>query len=318
MREPVNGGQDKITAINVFDHGAWVRRSAVSAGEIGKLWGLAHIKVGDPIGRAPVAIAQHHFAPPTMESVVVPVRDDDHVALRSALTQLAEQDPLINVRSDDTQLAVSLYGEVQKEVIQATLADDFGVEVEFRETTTLYIERPTGVGEAVEVLNRPDNPFHATVGLRVEPAPPGSGIAFHLAVDFRSVPLYVYRNVEEFADSMDEYVRHTLREGLHGWQVSDCVITMTDSNYSVADGPPSQRGPTSTAADFRKLTPIVLMRALEMAGTAVCEPMSRVLVEGPAATIGDILGALTALGGAVESQSVRGEDVTIEAVIRAA
>ena len=30
---------------------------------------------------------------------------------------------------------MSLYGEVQKEVIQATLAGDFGVERTFRETT---------------------------------------------------------------------------------------------------------------------------------------------------------------------------------------
>ena len=40
-------------------------------------------------------------------------------------TQLAEQDPLINLRQDDVrqEMLVSLYGEVQKEVIQATLAD---------------------------------------------------------------------------------------------------------------------------------------------------------------------------------------------------
>ena len=36
---------------------------------------------------------------------------------------------------------MSLYGEVQKEVIQATLAEDYGIEVEFHETTPIYIER---------------------------------------------------------------------------------------------------------------------------------------------------------------------------------
>ena len=44
-------------------------------------------------------------------------------ALHRALTELAEQDPLINLRLDGDELAVSLYGEVQKEVIEATLAD---------------------------------------------------------------------------------------------------------------------------------------------------------------------------------------------------
>ena len=46
------------------------RRS--SAGEIGKLWGLAEIQIGDAIGDAANARAEHQFAPPTLETVVVP------------------------------------------------------------------------------------------------------------------------------------------------------------------------------------------------------------------------------------------------------
>ena len=51
--------------------------------------------------------------------------------------------------------------------IQETLAKDFGVEVEFRETSPICIERPIGVGAAVE---HPPWPFIAAVGLRIEPA----------------------------------------------------------------------------------------------------------------------------------------------------
>jgi ribosomal protection tetracycline resistance protein len=313
-------GRDKVTAISVFSGGAWARRDTVRAGDIGKLWGLNAARIGDVVGRPRAAAARSQFAPPTLEAVVVPVRHGDHVALRSALTQLAEQDPLINVRSDEAggELAVSLYGEVQKEVIQATLAADFGVEVAFRETTPLYIERPRGTGEAVEVLNQPSNPFLATIGLRVEPAPAGSGVHFGLRVDFRGVPLFVYRNLDEFGASMARYVRHALREGLRGWPVTDCVVTMIRSNYSSFDGPPATRGPLSTAADFRKLTPLVLMRALERAGSAVCEPMSRLRADVPAAALGPVLGALAGVGAAVEAQTPSGEDVTVEAVVRAA
>ena len=81
---------------------------------------------------------------------------------------------------------MSLYGEVQKEVIQATLATDYGIEVGFRETTTICVERPLGTGEAVEILQDETNPFSATIGLRVDPAPFGSGIEFRLDVDPRS------------------------------------------------------------------------------------------------------------------------------------
>jgi translation elongation factor EF-G len=72
-------------------------------------------------------------------------------------------------------------GEVQKEVIQATLADEYGLDVTFRERTPIYVERPIGSSEATEVLHAETNPFFATIGLRVESAPSGSGIEFRLS-----------------------------------------------------------------------------------------------------------------------------------------
>ncbi len=140
----------------------------------------ADVRIGDAHRRpADAAPTSAHFAPPTLETVVAPARPADQGALHGALTQLAEQDPLINLRQDDVrqEISVSLYGEVQKEVIQATLADEFGIEVGFRETTTICIERPVGDGRGRrDHRARTPNPFLATVGLRVEPAPVGAGV----------------------------------------------------------------------------------------------------------------------------------------------
>jgi ribosomal protection tetracycline resistance protein len=322
-RDRLRFGQDlerKVTAIRVFDRGSDVQRPSVSAGQIGKLWGLGEIRIGDGIGEAGAAARDRHFAPPTFETVVVPNTPDDKERLRVALAQLAEQDPLIDVRQDDTrqEIFVSLYGEVQKEVIQATLADDFGLDVTFRETTPIYIERPTGTGEAVEILHAESNPFLATIGLKVDPAPNGSGIGFRLEVDPRTLPLYLYKTAESFAEHMGRYVRQALQEGIFGWQVTDCLVTMTKCTYSVPDGPPSKRGPLSTPADFRKLTPIVVMRALEQAGMAVCEPMVRVTLEIPTDTIGAVMAALGRLNAAAETPSLQGRVCTIETVLSAA
>jgi ribosomal protection tetracycline resistance protein len=223
-------------------------------------------------------------------------------------------------------MSVSLYGDVQKEVIQATLADDFGIAVTFRETTTIYIERVVGTGEAVDILHSATNPFLATVGLRVEPAPPGSGIDFRLGVGIRSVPLYVYKTAESFTDTMTKHIRMTLQEGLFGWRVPDCIVTMIDCNYYVGDG--RRRNARSaqlqvsvgltTAADFRKLTPMVLMHALERAGTVVCEPMVKVNIEIPSETVGAVLPAVARLGGIAETSSLQGDLTTIETAMPAA
>jgi ribosomal protection tetracycline resistance protein len=310
----------KVTAIRVFGDGDAVQRDAVQAGEIAKLWGLAEIQIGDWLGE-PRRDVEHHFAPPTFESVIEPTDHANGQRLRFALNQLSEQDPLIDVRQDDTraEISVSLYGEVQREVIEATLANEYGLEVEFRDVTTICVERPAGSGEAVEILNTPTNPFHADLGLRVEPAAPGSGVEVRVddGVDPRDAPLYIYKNLEDFATHMDEYVRLALVEGLHGWQVTDCVVTVTKIAYSLADGPPSRRGPMPTARDLKKLVPLVLVQALEQRGSTVCEPVFRIAAEVPTEAIGSMLAALGRLGAGAATPSARGELSVLEATLAA-
>jgi ribosomal protection tetracycline resistance protein len=313
-------GEDKVTAIRVFEDGSDVSRPAAVAGEIARVWGLGEIRIGDRIGELHRPAVDRQFAPPTLETVVAPRDPADAGALRVALVQLAEQDPLIDVRQDDErqEISVSLYGEVQKEVVETTLADDFGLPVTFSDTTPIYVERPRGSGEAVEVLHAESNRFLATIGLRVDAAVAGSGAVFRLHVEPRAAPLYLYKTLASFEGHMRDYVHDSLREGLFGWRVTDCLVTMTRCAYSVPDGPPSRRGPLSTAADFRKLTPLVLMRALERAGTVVCEPMVRATLEAPADSLGALFPALTRLGAVVETPSHRDRLSTIEAVLPAA
>jgi ribosomal protection tetracycline resistance protein len=240
----------------------------------------------------------------------VPARPSEKGALHTALTQLAEQDPLIDVRQDDLrqELSVSLYGEVQKEVIEATLADDYGLEVGFRETTVICVERPRGVGEAVDRIGN-GNPFLATVGLRIEPTAIGSGFSFELDAPLESIPLYVYGSVDEFRSAMTATITETLREGLHAWQVTDCRVTVTHSGY---DAPGTGR------PDFRYLTPLVVMDALRAAGTVLCEPIHRFHVDIPSDTFGGVGQALARLGAAREEVAVTGTSSQLEGHIAAA
>lgn len=303
-RLPVRGGEAKVTAIRVFDRGAAAPAPLVAAGRIGKLWGLGGVQVGDAIGLPRLSQERRHFAPPTLETLILPRRPVDRGRLYAALAQLAEQDPLIDLRHDDARQAlfVSLYGEVQKEVIEETLAAEFGVEVEFRETTTICIERPLGTGAAFEVLGRMPNPFLATVGLRIEPAPVGAGVAFRLEVELGSIPLSFHKAVEDT-------VAETLRQGLCGWQVADCTVTMTHSGYDSVG---------STAGDFRNLTPLVLMAALRQAGTVVHEPIHRFRLEAPADLLGPLLPALARLQAVPQTPAVQGASCVIEGEIPAA
>jgi ribosomal protection tetracycline resistance protein len=319
----IRAGEATVTQINVFAEGKTVRRSAVSAGEIAKLWGLGDVRIGDPVGTADQE-ERHHFPAPTLESVVVPLDPARGHAVRVALTQLAEQDPLINVRQDSQsdEICVSLYGEVQKEVIAATLEADYGVAVAFRRTTTVHVERVVGTGEALEILRArtktnvtgkssptSSNPYHATLGLRIQPALVGSGIALRLDVDVRLVPIYLYKTVSGFSELMTQYVREALQAGLFGSQVPDCTVTVTDCGY---------QAPGTRAADFRNLAALVVVRALQEAGTVVCEPIVRVTVEVPPQSVGPLLPMLSRFGSVLKPPSIHGSVATIEAAIPAA
>jgi ribosomal protection tetracycline resistance protein len=306
--------EGRITAISVFDQGADARADAVPAGRIARLWGLTEIRIGDAIGE-PRKAYEHFFAPPTLETVVVPGPGVDGRKLHLALTQLAEQDPLIDLRHDEVrrETSVSLYGEVQKEVIEATLAEDFGLEVTFRETTTICIERPSGTGAAVEFNKKDPNPFLATVGLRVDPAPAGTGIGFRLEVELGAMPYAFFKAVEDT-------VRETLGQGLHGWQVTDCTVTMTHSGYSPRQSHAHQgfdKSMSSTGADFRGVTPLVLIEALRRAGTQVYEPMHRFRLEAPADTLGALLPVLAALRAVPQTTDTRSAACVLEGAVPA-
>jgi len=302
-RITIRDHDQKVNGISVFDRGEKVPVPCITAGRIGMLWGLTEVQIGDAVGIPRTLAARQHFSPPTLETVVVPLLAADKGALHRALTKLAEQDPLINLRQDDArqEISVSLYGEVQKEVIQETLAKDFGVEVTFLETTTICIERPEGVGEALEMA--PD-PFIATVGVRIEPGPLGTGVDFQLEIDVGSVP-------QAFLTAVEDSVRETLRQGLYGWEVTDCKVTMTQAiRY--------RKWATSTAADHRNLTPLVVMSALKQAGTRVYEPVNHFNLEGPTDTLSPLLPVLSGLRAVPEVPKILGSGFSLEGDIPAA
>ena len=309
-------GEAKVTGLEVYDAGGTVVRAAVEAGRIARVRGLARARVGDVIGAPEDAPVEHWFAPPTLETVVEPVRAADRGALHTALTRLAEQDPLIDLRQVDAagELWVSMYGEVQKEVLAATLAAEHGVEVTFRQTTTICVERLVGTGEAFELIGVAPNPFLATVGLRVAPARVGAGVTVDLAVERGSMP-------PAFFHAVEETVHEGLHRGPHGWDVPDCAVTITHSGYwarqSHAHGT-FDASMSSTAGDFRNLTRLVLAEALRRAGTRVHEPVHRFELEVPADRVGAALAVVARLRGVPHATDQHGATCLLSGMVPAA
>jgi ribosomal protection tetracycline resistance protein len=139
-------------------------------------------------------------------------------------------------------------------------------------------------------------------------------VAFRLEVELGAMPYAFFKAVEDT-------VRDTLHQGLEGWQVTDCTVTMTHSGYWPRQSHAHQgfdKSMSSTGADFRGLTPLVLVEALRRAGTQVYEPMHRFRIEAPADTLGALLPVLAALRAVPQTTETRADRCVLEGAVPAA
>jgi len=270
---------NKVTGLQHFFSGKITNGTSAVSGDIVKIMGLTECQVGDDIGIPSNETTETLFSPPSLVTTIKACNENETIQLYRALKRLAEQDPFIQIKQHPLQreLSIHLYGEIQKEVIRDQLKKDAQIDIEFLGTQPIYIEKPIFTGTAVERMGEKGNPFYGTVGFRIDPNPRSTGIEYHLEVELGSLPLSFHKAIEET-------VYETLKQGLYGWEVRDVIVTLTDTAYTSA---------VSTPGDFRKLTPLVLMRALAEATTQIYEPIHRFELEIPVNLLSRILYKLT-------------------------
>jgi ribosomal protection tetracycline resistance protein len=174
--------------------------------------------------------------------------------------------------------------------------------VRFSGTLTACIERVVGTGAAEDRVRERGNPYLAGLGLRIEAAQVGHGIEFRPGIEPGRLP-------PAFVAATEEGVRTALRQGRHGWPVTDCTVTMTSSQYWPRQSRPHQRfdkSVSTVAADFRNLAPVVVTAALRQAGTRVCEPIERFDVNLPHPAVDSVLALLGRLGAVVHDSTSAG------------
>ncbi|WP_432706133.1 hypothetical protein [Enterococcus faecium] len=159
--------------------------------------------------------------------------------LLDALLEISDSDPLLRYYVDSTthEIILSFLGKVQMEVISALLQEKYHVEIEIKEPTVIYMERPLKKAEYTIHIEVPPNPFWASIGLSVAQLPLGSGVQYESSVSLG------YLN-QSFQNAVMEGIRYGCEQGLYGWNVTDCKICFKYGLYY---------SPVSTPADFRML-----------------------------------------------------------------
>ena len=297
VRDRTGDRRDVITSLERSTPQGWVQESVVRAGDVARIRGISAARTGNWVGETIPGRVTRQFPAPALESVVEPADPAMRGRLFAALRELADADPLINLRVDEEhgEIAVSLYGEVQKEVIADLLDEQFGVAAAFRPTVTVHIERITGTGASFALMSEKTTPYLATLGFRVEPVPARQGLVCDMEAERGSMP-------PAFFAATWEGVRTGLAQGLSGWAVPDARVVLTHSGYSPRQSHMHQKfnkNMSSVGADFRNLAPVLIHEALRQAGTVVCEPVETFHLEIPAGALTGVTVTLARLSGLV-------------------
>lgn len=121
---------------------------------------------------------------PLLQTTVEPSKPEQREMLLDALLEISDSDPLLRYYVDSTthEIILSFLGKVQMEVISALLQEKYHVEIELKEPTVIYMERPLKNAEYTIHIEVPPNPFWASIGLSVSPLPLGSGMQYESSV----------------------------------------------------------------------------------------------------------------------------------------
>ena len=294
-------GESKVTQIRTLRGTRWEDRGALSAGEIGMVYGLGDVRPGDVLGDAslvPEGRLRAALAEPLLSSRVEPEDEKDLRALREALEELSIEDPHLDAQwsSFTHELYVRLTGAIQVEVLQALLEERFGLRCRFAPPTVIYKETIAHEAEGFVAYTMP-KPCWAVVRLLVEPLPRGSGIQFESIIKEKELP---YRYQNHVRQSLPE----ALRQGRKGWEVTDAKFTLIGGQHHHVHTHP---------LDFFVATPVAVQRALVNSGTLLLEPMVRVTLSAQEELLGKVIRDMVAMRGAFDTPILHQGTFTLEA-----
>ena len=218
--------EEKITQIRKIDGRKSEDLGVVYAGDIAALCGLAQAQIGDVLGD-PNQIPQLPQMAVPLLNVQVFSKSEHHTALVTALQELTEEDPLLDLQwlQDERELHLKVMGSIQLEILTSLLKTRFDLEATFGPPSVIYKETPSQAGEGYIEYTMP-KPCWAILRFHIEPGESGSGIQFHSQVRAESL-LIRYQN------EVERRVPEALQKGLNGWEVTDIIITLVEGEHHV-------------------------------------------------------------------------------------
>ena len=294
---PCGGPPQKITQIRKCSGSRQIDVGTLRAGDMGAVYGLSKVKVGDLIGEQ-LEKKGYSLAAALLKVQVIPQKSEELSSLVHALRELEEEDPLLSVdwEKEDREVHIRITGMIQLEVIASLLRERYQLEVSFSPPSVIYKETPsaTGIGFAAYTMPKP---CWAVVKFEISPLPRGSGLVYR--ADVPNDKLF-YR----YQAHIEASLRESLRQGLYGWEVTDLSVRLIDGEHHIVHTHP---------LDFFVATPMALMNGLKETGTTLLEPMEKARFSIPEECLPKLIGDILAMRGEFDSPVLSGGIALLEA-----
>jgi elongation factor G len=222
------------------------------------------------------------FPPPMLGLAIRAEKRGDEQKLSESLHRLVAEDPCVRVEQHNAQNETVLYGlgDLHLRVMLQRMTERYGVAVKtsapsvpYRETITRPAEghhrhkkQTGGAGQFGEVY------------LRVEPLPRGSGFEFVDDVVGGAIP-------GQFIPAVEKGVRQVLTDGaIAGFELQDVRVSVYDGKHHAVD---------SKEVAFVAAGKKAFISAIKEAAPIVLEPIVKVEINTPSASIGDVTSDLS-------------------------
>ena len=248
--------EKKLTRFFVLEDNSFVLGDRVDSGDIFVIPNWNRLKIQDFLGE-PI-INEMTLPSPTLK-ISFQVCEKERMILLDLLSELAEEDPLLDfsIDQDTSEISMKIFGRVQREFIEETLRRRYPFEtLTLSLPTIVYQEIVKEIGEGRIEVDESLNSYWATMTLTVEPSQ-------EKGVQFESLVKTGYLK-QSFQNAIRESVFESSQTGIYDYELTHVKVTLTDAEFF---------SPVSTPSEFRKLTPYALYKALLKAETTIVEPI---------------------------------------------
>lgn len=281
-------------------------REEFHAGDIAACIGLKKASTGDTLctPEKPLVLEKMEFPEPVISMAIEPKSKADREKLSMALSALSEEDPTFRVTTneDTGQTIISGMGELHLEILHDRMKREFSVEanvgkpqVSYKETITIpsssqtkFVKQSGGRGQ------------YAHVELEIAPNEKGKGIEINNKIVGGVIP-------REYIPAVIKGIEEGITTGvLAGYSLVDVIVNIVFGSYHDVD---------SNEMAFKICGSMAVKDAARKAKPIILEPIMKVDVTTPDASMGDVIGDLNRRRGQIIGQESHKGAIIIHAEV---